>query len=385
MHIVDYEFSIVMDGSGRVLQRAQHQEPASNGQGLGVDNVPTGAPSGPATHGTAGLPPNIPLNATPFLGNLSAVHGMNNVPTGALSGTTTPGTAGLPANVSLNAAPPLGNLSAFLGMPFAIPGGGLRFPPLPEEKEDPERARRLVDGLEEVPFGLVRRLERVGTGVGGMGEEGSSSGDVGCAICWDRLLHEVVEHERWGNSIGNRGGSDGMIVDKDVGGQSETKYPKIVSLPCAHVFHAECLIPWFSRPRHTTCPTCRFNIDPDNLTYVPATRRRRELRRAANNTTQPSEATPDERTAAATDVDEEPQERRDGNPIVDFGARFADILQMFNMSGQPQPQQPVDSTPVNGGMRSFLYSIFDSIILIFVDQMTYPMLKLKLKPKNHHL
>lgn len=42
---------------------------------------------------------------------------------------------------------------------------------------------------------------------------------------------------------------------------------KIVCLPCAHVFHAACLVPWFSRPRQTTCPTCRFNIDPENLTY----------------------------------------------------------------------------------------------------------------------
>lgn len=55
--------------------------------------------------------------------------------------------------------------------------------------------------------------------------------------------------------------------------------PKIVSLPCAHVFHAACLIPWFSRPRQTTCPTCRFNIDPENLTYV----RRRRAPAARNN------------------------------------------------------------------------------------------------------
>lgn len=43
---------------------------------------------------------------------------------------------------------------------------------------------------------------------------------------------------------------------------------KIVALPCAHAFHASCLMPWFSRPRQATCPTCRFNIDPDDLTYI---------------------------------------------------------------------------------------------------------------------
>jgi hypothetical protein len=64
-----------------------------------------------------------------------------------------------------------------------------------EEREDPERAKKLVDGLEEVSVGLVKRLERVGGAPGGHvdasvgvgGSEGTT--DVpGCAICWDRLL-----------------------------------------------------------------------------------------------------------------------------------------------------------------------------------------------------
>ncbi|KAJ7477572.1 hypothetical protein FB451DRAFT_1454396 [Mycena latifolia] len=41
----------------------------------------------------------------------------------------------------------------------------------------------------------------------------------------------------------------------------------IIALPCAHVFHAACLGPWFARPGQTTCPTCRFDLDPAGLIW----------------------------------------------------------------------------------------------------------------------
>jgi hypothetical protein len=41
----------------------------------------------------------------------------------------------------------------------------------------------------------------------------------------------------------------------------------IVALPCAHVYHAKCLCPWFSC--NTICPTCRFDVDPESLTWTP--------------------------------------------------------------------------------------------------------------------
>ncbi|KAJ3494812.1 hypothetical protein NLJ89_g10733 [Agrocybe chaxingu] len=165
-----------------------------------------------------------------------------------------------------------------------------------QEKDDPERARKLVDGLEEVPVGLVRRLERVGGSGGGAGEDDGRGGDGMCAICWDRLLD--AEGEGFGKEAkkedrpaeGEASSSSLSTSETKEADSAEKKYPKIVSLPCAHVFHADCLLPWFSRPRHTTCPTCRFNIDPHNLTYVSAARRRQTERDQARGTAGPAPA-----------------------------------------------------------------------------------------------
>ena len=58
---------------------------------------------------------------------------------------------------------------------------------LPRElqSDNPERAARLVDGLEVVSHGLVKRMERVG-GAPGIHED--AVGGPGCAVCWDGLL-----------------------------------------------------------------------------------------------------------------------------------------------------------------------------------------------------
>ncbi|KAI0667693.1 hypothetical protein C8Q78DRAFT_1052122 [Trametes maxima] len=184
---------------------------------------------------------------------------------------------------------------------FVFPPLAFPFDPfvmdLMEERDDPERAKRLVDGLEEVPVGLIKRMERVGG-------PGSNRGEAPtCAVCWESLLSpqgggfegnaelakaEAAEAAREDAASQQQREASAGLDSTPLATHSETSsssgtsspttastssdeenHPKIVVLPCSHVFHASCLLPWFSKPGRTTCPSCRFDIDPDSLTYNP--------------------------------------------------------------------------------------------------------------------
>ncbi|KIJ56706.1 hypothetical protein M422DRAFT_40301 [Sphaerobolus stellatus SS14] len=132
---------------------------------------------------------------------------------------------------------------------------------------DLDRAHKLVGALEKLPRGLVERMVRVG-GAPGLYEEASGDESViaGCAICWTPLLDEPpsMEDEK-APSNSSEESLPSLLPDEGEVKQDEPKTDvDIVSLPCAHVFHGACLIPWFSRK--TSCPTCRFDIDPRSLT-----------------------------------------------------------------------------------------------------------------------
>ena len=154
----------------------------------------------------------------------------------------------------------------------------------PEETEDPERAKKLVRGLERVPVGLVKRMTRVDSVPGAFEDStGTGGGEApGCAICWDSLLPEDPDEDAKLHSnftafpppghLAEGPGSEPAISDPTPDGETPSV---VICLPCSHVFHASCLIPWFSKPKHTTCPTCRFDVDPKNLTYTPLPRRAR--------------------------------------------------------------------------------------------------------------
>lgn len=188
--------------------------------------------------------------------------------------------------------PPTGFVEMLLGMFGGAGMGGFGFG---EEEDDPERAKKLLDGLDVVDEGLVKRLERIG--FGGDGKDGSAEpGPVNCAVCWEGLLEEVPDEEHTLSSDSSETASRPLseidtastlpppleaVASSSELPPSKTHKRKIVTLPCSHVFHAECLLPWFTRPHRTTCPTCRFDIDPESLTYVPRPRRLRTANPAA--------------------------------------------------------------------------------------------------------
>ena len=167
----------------------------------------------------------------------------------------------------------------------------------PEEREDPERAKKLVKGLERVPVGLVKRMMKVDSVPRACeNSTGTDGGEVpGCAICWDSLLPEdpvedVKLHSGSTTSTSEHPteGSDSKPVVPGPTLDDDTS-TAIICLPCSHVFHASCLTPWFSKPRHTTCPTCRFDVDPKNLTYTPP---RRPRPTPATTTAPPNDSQP---------------------------------------------------------------------------------------------
>mmetsp|Transcript_2204 Transcript_2204/g.3671 ORF Transcript_2204/g.3671 Transcript_2204/m.3671 type:complete len:384 (+) Transcript_2204:180-1331(+) len=60
-------------------------------------------------------------------------------------------------------------------------------------------------------------------------------------------------------------------------------------LPCKHMFHPNCVIPWLER--HNSCPTCRYELETSDPTYEYERRERNESERRESSTS-PSSSTP---------------------------------------------------------------------------------------------
>ncbi|KIP06838.1 hypothetical protein PHLGIDRAFT_35747 [Phlebiopsis gigantea 11061_1 CR5-6] len=126
-------------------------------------------------------------------------------------------------------------------------------------ENDPKRASMIVKELETVPEDLVRRYEELRAGLDDEPLEG-------CAICRDAFIESVIEESL-------------IIEDPSIAiYHAALPYPDgledkvstlprgILAFPCPgmHLFHSQCLSPWLGRK--TTCPTCRYDIDPESLT-----------------------------------------------------------------------------------------------------------------------
>ncbi|KAI0826938.1 hypothetical protein BC628DRAFT_1495376 [Trametes gibbosa] len=115
---------------------------------------------------------------------------------------------------------------------------------------DITRAEVLLAGLEEVSDDMVRRYEKLRRTEG---EDGD-----GCAICRDDLIDSSIPIEPVGEAA--------QIISLYAALPFHHAANPVVAFSCAgkHLYHSECITPWLSCK--TTCPSCRFDIDPHSLT-----------------------------------------------------------------------------------------------------------------------
>ncbi|KAF7791464.1 hypothetical protein EIP86_002480 [Pleurotus ostreatoroseus] len=173
-----------------------------------------------------------------------------------------------------------------------------------EEPDDPVRARKLLSGLEDVPAGLVKRMQNIG------GDEKPV-----CAVCFDDLLdpdagfHTTPKEQDSApmevESEAPSSASSSGASDEERAAEEALKH-KVVVLPCSHVFHASCLLPWFTRPHRTTCPTCRFDIDPESLTLSPPRASRTRSRRPPTVPTPATQQGPEQAAPSAEPTGDAP-------------------------------------------------------------------------------
>ncbi|KAK4683851.1 hypothetical protein P7C73_g6366, partial [Tremellales sp. Uapishka_1] len=158
----------------------------------------------------------------------------------------------------------------------------------------PEKGRELLRALPDVGKDILRRIDRVSAAE--QVDEGDAEERKGwrCGICLEGVPEESVPEERVQEGVAPYKGEERERVqegvapyegeDKEVEQDVEMTDAKksetgVKNLPCNHLFHADCLEPWFAT-RHT-CPTCRLNLDPFATLSTPPPTRTNPLRPSA--------------------------------------------------------------------------------------------------------
>lgn len=118
-----------------------------------------------------------------------------------------------------------------------------------------ERMDKLMGSLEIIDGPLLDRFCQVGGGGGEHHDE--------CMICWESLKTEP-EGASEKVQADNAPLMDAVTDDSDSLATNAVDVAGVAALPCLHAFHSRCLAPWFKR-LFTTCPVCRFDLDPQRL------------------------------------------------------------------------------------------------------------------------
>jgi E3 ubiquitin-protein ligase RNF115/126 len=75
------------------------------------------------------------------------------------------------------------------------------------------------------------------------------------------MLEKIIVDEINLNEIGKEGSCENCSVCKDIFEVSQI----VLKLPCKHVFHEDCIMPWLKE--RNSCPTCRHELPTDDPDY----------------------------------------------------------------------------------------------------------------------
>eukprot|EP00735_Rhodelphis_limneticus_P002907 TRINITY_DN139_c0_g1::TRINITY_DN139_c0_g1_i1::g.14253::m.14253 TRINITY_DN139_c0_g1::TRINITY_DN139_c0_g1_i1::g.14253 ORF type:complete len:308 (+),score=25.79,sp/Q8LPN7/RNG1L_ARATH/32.29/9e-39,zf-RING_2/PF13639.1/1.9e-13,zf-RING_3/PF14369.1/5.5e-08,zf-RING_3/PF14369.1/5.3e+03,zf-RING_3/PF14369.1/3e+03,zf-rbx1/PF12678.2/1.8e-06,zf-C3HC4/PF00097.20/1.1e+04,zf-C3HC4/PF00097.20/1.4e-05,zf-C3HC4_3/PF13920.1/3.2e+03,zf-C3HC4_3/PF13920.1/1.5e-05,zf-C3HC4_2/PF13923.1/2.9e-05,zf-RING_5/PF14634.1/0.0004,zf len=156
---------------------------------------------------------------------------------------------------------------------------------------EPHRSTRPLRALLQVLSNFD--VEMVGDHAGGPGGAAPAAeggrrrfnlADYGFGQSFDQIMSQIMDHEnRFGNPPAAKSVVDGLqkitISEEQVVEQIECAVCKDAlhtgeegsALPCTHVYHYDCLVPWLKL--HNSCPVCRFELPTDDAEYE---RRRRQ-------------------------------------------------------------------------------------------------------------